>query len=278
MQTPVRVARPSTGWRFLGLSELWQYRELAFFLTWRDMKVRYSQTVIGVLWIVFQPVAMMLVLSLFLGRLAKIPSEGAPYEVFVLTGLVPWQLFTRSVFDCTNGLVAEQRLITRVYFPRVLVPISSILAATFDLAVWLILLVIFLVPFGISPSTRMLLLPTFVLLTIMTALGVGLWLSALNLEFRDIGHVVPLLTQVWMFSTPVVYPSSLVPEQWRLLFWLNPMTAAIEGIRWSLLGVTNAPTTLMLLSVGSSLAIFVSGVFWFRRRERTFVDAVGSGG
>jgi lipopolysaccharide transport system permease protein len=277
-QAPVVAIRPTKGWAFLDLRELWHYRELIYFLTTRNVKVRYKQTAIGVAWAVLQPLAMMVVFTLFFGRLAKIPSEGFPYPLFAFAGLLPWQLFSRTISDSTNSLVSDQRLITRVYFPRLIVPISATLAGLMDFAVSAVLFLVLLRIYGISPGPAVLWVPAFVLLMLLTALGVGFWLSALNVEFRDVGYVVPFLSQLWLFVTPVVYPSSLVPAAWRTLYGLNPMAGVVEGFRWALLGAGQGPSPMLAVSSLVTLGLLVSGVAWFRRRERTFADTVGSGG
>jgi lipopolysaccharide transport system permease protein len=275
---PTFVIRPTRGWRFLDLRELWAYRELVYFLTWRDIKVRYKQTAIGVAWAVLQPLAMMLVFTLFFGRLAKVPSEGVPYPLFAYAALLPWQLFSRTISESTNSLVADQRLITRVYFPRIIVPLATTLAALVDFAVSSVLLFVLMLIYGVSPTATVVWLPLFVLLMLITALGVGFWLSALNVEYRDVMYTVPFLNQFWLFVTPVVYPSSLIPEQWRILYGLNPMAGVVEGFRWALLGVGDGPSLMLTASTLIAVFLFISGIIWFRCRERTFVDAVGSGG
>ncbi len=277
-EVPVFRVRPTTGWRFLDLRELWDYRELVYFLTWRDVKVRYKQTAIGVVWAVLQPLAMMLVFTLFFGMLAKMPSEGIPYPLFAYVALLPWQVFSRTITESANSLVTDQRLITRVYFPRIIVPTAAVLAAFVDLAIASILLVPLMLFFGVVPGVEIVFLPLLVLFMLVTALGVGYWLSALNVEYRDVMYIVPFLNQIWLFITPVVYPSSMVPEQWRIIYGLNPMAGVIEGIRWAVLGVGEGPSPLIAVSAFVSVFLFVSGIIWFRRRERTFVDAVGSGG
>lgn len=275
---PVFIIRPTTGWRFLDLRELWTYRELIYFLTWRDIKVRYKQTAIGVAWAILQPLAMMVVFTLFFGRLAKVPSEGVPYPLFTYVALLPWQLFSRTISESTNSLVTDQRLITRVYFPRIIVPLSTTLAAIVDFVIAAGLLVLLMFIYGITPGAAVVWLPLFVLLMLLTALGIGFWLSALNVEYRDVMYVVPFLNQFWLFLTPVVYPSSLVPQQWRVLYGLNPMTGVVEGFRWALLGVGEGPSPMVAASTLVAISLFVSGIVWFRGRERTFVDAIGSGG
>ena len=219
--------------------------------------------------------AMMAVFTLFFGRLAQIPSEGVPYPLFVLSGLVPWQLFSRALSESSGSLVTDQRLITKVYFPRLIVPLSTVLAAIVDLLIALALLLILMPVFGVWPDARVLLLPVFVLLLVVTALGVGFWLSALNVEYRDVRYVVPFLTQFWLFVTPVIYPTSQVPEGWQFLYALNPMVAAVEGFRWSLLGIGQGPSALMAISATVALGLFLTGIVWFRRLERTFVDTMG---
>src|SRR3989338_6042995 len=228
------VIQPSRGAVSLRLfKELWDYRELGYFLVWRDIKVRYKQTVIGVGWAIFQPLAMMIVFTLFFGKLAKMPSEGVPYPLFAYAGLLPWQIFSRSITESANSLVADQRLITRVYFPRLLVPLATIAAALVDFGVAAILLVALMGFYGVTPTLSLLWLPACLGLMIATSLGMGFWLSALNLEYRDVRYVLPFLSQFWLFLTPVVYPSSMVPERWQFLYGLNPMVSVVEGFRWA---------------------------------------------
>jgi lipopolysaccharide transport system permease protein len=274
---PAFIIRPTRGWRFLDFRELWVYRELIYFLAWRDVKVRYKQTAIGVAWTVLQPLIMMLVFTLFFGKLAKIPSEGVPYPLFAYVALLPWQLFSRTIGESTNSLIRDQQLISRVYFPRIIVPVSTTLVALVDFVVASVLLVILMGIYGFTPGLTAVWLPFFVLLLLVTALGIGFWLSALNVKYRDVVYTVPFLNQIWLFLTPVVYPSSLVPDQWRVLYGLNPMVGVIEGFRWSLLGVGDGPGLMLLTSGVVAVALFLSGIIWFRRRERTFGDLVGSG-
>lgn len=277
-EVPEFMIQRTRGWRFLDLRELWSYRELIYFLTWRDIKVRYKQTAIGVVWAVLQPLAMMVVFTLFFGRLAQMPSDGIPYPLFAFAGLLPWQLFSRTLSESSNSLVTDQRLITRVYFPRIIVPLATTLAAIVDLLIASVLLIILMIFYRITPGLEMAWLPVFALLLLVTSLGVGFWLSALNVEYRDIRYIVPFLTQFWLFITPVVYPTSQIPEQWRFLYGLNPMVGVIEGFRWSLLGAGEGPSPTLLISAAVSLIVFFSGIVWFRKRERTFVDTIGSGG
>jgi lipopolysaccharide transport system permease protein len=272
------INRRTRGWRFLDLRELWTYRELVYFLTWRDVKVRYKQTAIGIAWAVLQPLAMMVVFTLLFGRLSKVPSGGVPYPLFALAALLPWQLFSRTILDSTNSLVTNQQLLARVYFPRISVPLATTLAATVDFAVAAGLLGILMAVYRVAPTPALMWLPAFVLLLLISALGVGFWLSALNVEYRDVMYVVPFLNQLWFFLTPVVYPGSLVPAQWRVLYGLNPMTGVVEGFRWAILGVGEGPSSMLGVSVLVAAALFISGIVWFRQRERTFVDAIGSGG
>lgn len=273
----VRIQR-TTGWRWLDLRELWAYRELGYFLTWRDVKVRYKQTAIGIVWVVLQPLTMMVIFTLFFGRLAEVPSDGVPYPLFAYTALLPWQLFSRVLTDCSHSLVADQRLVTRVYFPRIMVPLASGLAAVVDFAIASGLLIGLFVLYRIAPGPAVLWLPLFFLLLILTALGAGFWFSALNAEYRDVGYTMPFLTQLWLFLTPVVYPTSLVPSAWQPLYALNPMVGVVDGFRWTLLGVGEGPSPGLLVSGVVAVLFFVGGIVWFRRQERTFVDAFGSGG
>ena len=271
-----QVIEPTRGWRFLNLRELAHYRELIFFLTWRDIKVRYKQTAIGVAWAVLQPLAMMLVFTLFFGKLARIGAEvDVPYPLFAFAGLLPWQLFARTLSETTNSLVTDQRLVTKVYFPRIIVPTSYCLAAVLDFAIGAVLLMVLMVWYGVAPGWPILALPLFVCLMFVTTLGVGYWLSALNTEYRDVMYVVPFLVQFWLFLTPVVYPSSMVPQKFRWLLGLNPMSGVVEGLRWCLLGYGEAPGAMMIVSALIAVTVFVTGIVWFRWRERTFVDALG---
>lgn len=270
--------RPTRGLRWLDLRELWTYHELLYFLTWRDIKVRYKQTAIGVGWALLQPLAMMAVFTIFFGRLARLPSDNVPYPLFAYTALLPWQLFSRAVTESTHSLLIDQRLITRVYFPRLIIPCASVLAATVDFLIAAGLLIIMVVAYGFPLSAHFLWLPAFIMLMLMTALGMGFWLSALNVEYRDVMYLVPFLNQFWLFITPVAYASSLVPTQWRMLYGLNPMVGVIEGFRWAVLGAGQGPSPMLTVSTLVAIALFLSGAVWFRSRERTFIDVIGSGG
>jgi len=272
------VIKPTKGIHFFDLRELWYYRELIFFLTWRDIKVRYKQTAIGVIWVILQPLLMMAVFTLFFGKLAKIPSYDIPYPVFVFCGLLPWQLFTRTLTESTNSLVVNQRLITRIYFPRIIVPISTTLTAMVDFFIAFIFYVFLMAIFNIGFSPHIIWFPLFFILLLITALGVGFWLSALNVEFRDVMYTIPFITQFWLFITPVVYPSNMIPEHWRIIYGLNPMAGVVSGMRWSLIGVGKGPSIMLFVSIAISIVVFISGIAWFRWREKLFVDVIGSGG
>ena len=277
-ELPVFEIRPSSAWRMLDLRELWTYRELVYFLTWRDIKVRYKQTAIGIAWALLQPLAMMVVFTIFVGKLAGVAPPSVPYPVFALAALIPWQLFSRAITESTNSLVTDQRLITRVYFPRIIVPIATTLAAAVDFLVSAVLLAILMLVYRVPIHPEIVFLPAFVLLLIIAALGVGFWLSALNVEYRDVAYTMPFLNQFWFFITPVVYPITVVPENLRVLYGMNPMVGVVEGFRWAILGTENASATLIASSTAVAIVLFLTGIIWFRRRERTFVDAIGSGG
>jgi lipopolysaccharide transport system permease protein len=271
---PTLHLRPPRGWASLELRELWEYRELLYFLTWRDIKVRYKQTALGAAWAVIQPLFMMLVFSLFFGRLAKVPSDGIPYPVFTFCALLPWQLFAHSLTESSNSLVGNQNLITKVYFPRLVIPIAAVLGGLVDFCIAFVILLLLMAWFGLVPTLAVVALPGFILLAILTALGVGLWLSALNVQYRDVRYTIGFLTQFWLFATPVAYPSSLIPAQWRWLYGLNPMAGVVEGFRWALLGKTQGPGWLLLVSVLVVIILLVSGLYYFRRMEQTFADVV----
>ena len=271
---PTLKIRPPKGWASLELGELWAYRELLFFLTWRDVKVRYKQTALGAAWAIIQPVFMMIVFSLFFGRLGNIPSDGMPYPVFVYCALLPWQLFATALSESSNSLVGNQNLITKVYFPRLVVPLSAVLGGLVDFSIAFVILLGLLAYYGIVPGVAVFALPLFILLALLTAFGVGLWLSALNVRYRDVRYTLSFLTQVWLFATPVAYPSSIVPEEWRALYGLNPMAGVVEGFRWALLGKADPPGALLTVSVASVLLLLVGGLFYFRRTEQSFADLV----
>jgi lipopolysaccharide transport system permease protein len=271
---PVTEIVPSRGWVSLRLRELWEYRELLYFLTWRDIKVRYKQTVLGAAWAILQPFLNMVVFSLFIGGLAKMPSDDIPYPIFNFTGLVPWTFFAYGLAQSSNSLVGNAQLIKKVFFPRLVVPIASVLSGLVDFALAFLVLLAMMVVYGYWPTANIIWLPLLLLLTFVTALGVGLWLSALNVEYRDIRYVIPFLTQFWMFISPVVYPSSLLDEPWRTIYAVNPMVGVLEGFRWALLGKGTAPGPMIGLSVVVSIVLLVTGGFYFRRMERNFADVV----
>ncbi len=271
---PTYSIEPPKGWASIGLRELWEYRELLYFLTWRDVKVRYKQTALGAAWAVIQPFFMMVVFSLFFGKLAGIPSDGIPYPVFAFCGLLPWQLFAHSLTESSNSLVANERLITKVYFPRLVVPIAAVLGGLVDFAIAFVILLLMMIYFGIVPGWQIVTLPGFILLAVMTALSVGLWLSALNVKYRDVRYTINFMIQFWLFATPVAYPSSLIPEQWRWLYGLNPMAGVVEGFRWALLGKTDPPGALLAVSVTVVILLLVGGLYYFRRMEQEFADVV----
>jgi lipopolysaccharide transport system permease protein len=271
---PVLVLQPSSGWFRLNLGEVWDYRELLYFLMWRDIKVRYKQTALGAVWAVLQPTLTMLVFSIFFGRLAKVPSDGIPYPIFAFAALLPWQLFAFALTESSNSLVASQNLITKVYFPRLVVPMAATFAALVDFAVAFVVLLILMLFYGIHPTAAIVFLPFFLLLALATALSVGLWLSALNVKYRDVRYTIPFLTQFWLFATPVAYPSSLIPKPWRALFGLNPMAGVVEGFRWALLGKSNGTGPLLLVSIAAVLVLLITGLRYFRKMEASFADIV----
>ena len=268
----VLVLRPSTGWAPLRLRDLWEYRELLYFLTWRDIKVRYKQTALGAAWAVIQPFFTMVVFSVFFGRLAKLPSEGVPYPIFTYCALVPWTYFATALTQSSNSLVDQARLITKVYFPRLLVPAAAVVGGLVDLGISFLVLLAMLLYYGVVPGPAVLLLPLFALLAALTALATGLWLSALNVQYRDVRYTIPFLVQFWLFVTPVAYTATLVPERWRTLYALNPMTGVVEGFRWALLGRRDAPGAMLAASAASVLLLLIGGLFYFRRMERRFAD------
>ena len=267
------VIQPASGWEGLGLWELWRYRELIYFLTWRDVKVRYKQTVLGAAWAILQPVLTMLIFSIIFGELARLPSEGIPYPIFTYTALLPWQLFAFSLATSSNSLVGSQNLVSKVYFPRLVIPIASVLPALVDFALSFVVLAGMMAFYHIPLTPRVLALPLLLGLAMMTALAVGIWLSALNVEYRDVRYVVPFLTLFWQYATPVAYSSSLIPDRWRLLYGLNPMTGVVEGFRWALLGKGDV-STLLWLSAGIVVLLLVTGLTYFRRMETSFADVI----
>ena len=265
---------PSRGWVSLKLRELWAYRELLYFLIWRDVKVRYKQTALGAAWAIIQPFFTMVVFSLFFGKLAKLPSDGIPYPIFAYAALVPWTFFANGLNQSANSMVNSANLIQKVYFPRLVIPISAILAGVVDFGLAFLVLLGMMLYYGIYPTGAVVWLPLFLLLALVTALGAGLWLTALNVKYRDVRYVVPFLVQFWMFASPVAYSSKMLDEPWRTLYGLNPMVGVLDGFRWALLGIAQAPGLMLYVSAFASLAILVSGAFYFRRMEKTFADVV----
>jgi lipopolysaccharide transport system permease protein len=268
----LRITPPSRWWA-IPFGELWSYRELLYFFVWRDIKIRYKQTAIGAAWAILQPFLNMLVFSLF-GKLAHIPSDGLPYPIFYYSALLPWMYFAAALQNATNTIVENQRLITKVYFPRLALPLSAVLSGLVDFGVSFLMFLVMMIYYGIRPGAAVLWLPVFLLLAILTALGVGLWLSALNAMYRDVRYVLPFLVQFWMFASPVVYASSLVPIKWRWLYGLNPMAGVIEGFRWSLTGRGDPPGRLIYVSTGMVIVVLLSGIGYFQKMETTVADVV----
>jgi lipopolysaccharide transport system permease protein len=271
---PTLSIDPVGHWISIDFRELWHYRELLYFLIWRDVKVRYKQTVLGAAWAILQPLSLMLVFSLFFGRLAKMPSEGIPYPLFTFCALLPWQLFANSLTESSNSLVGNQHLITKIYFPRLVIPISAVLAGLVDFAIAFIILLGLMFYYGVTPGWAVITLPGFVLLTIISALGVGLWLSALNVKYRDVRYTIGFMVQFWLFATPVAYSSNLIPEKWRIVYGLNPMAGVVEGFRWALLGNARPSGQMLWVSIAVVAAVFVGGIYYFRRMEQEFADIV----
>jgi lipopolysaccharide transport system permease protein len=274
-QTAVTLIRPSRGWAALDLRDLWLYRELIYFLTWRDLKVRYKQTLLGAAWAVLQPFLTMVVFTIFFGNFAKVSSEGFPYPVFSYAALLPWGLFSKALNDASRSLVGNSHMITKIYFPRLILPLSSVLSGVVDFGIAFLFLLGMMAFYGLYPTWGILSLPLLLLLALVTALGVGLWLSALNVLYRDVGYALPFLTQLWMFISPIIYSINTVPEQWRLVYALNPMTGVVQGFRWALLGSQTEQLGLILaISSATAIVMLVSGLFYFRRMERLFADRV----
>jgi lipopolysaccharide transport system permease protein len=257
----------------LGLSELWGAKELLYFLTWRDVKVRYKQTVLGASWAILQPLLTMVVFTLFFGRLAKVPSDGLPYPIFSFAALLPWTYFAQSLAQSSNSLVGSSNLLKKIYFPRLVIPVSSVLSGLVDFATAFLVLIAMMVYYRVGVTASILMVPLFLALATITALGVGLWLSALNVKYRDVRYTIPFLTQIWLFATPVAYPSSMLHEPWRTLFGLNPMAGVVEGFRWAILG-SSPPGAMIWTSIAVSAIVLYSGLTYFRRVERSFADVV----
>ena len=271
---PTVVIEPRKSLLHLDLKAIWEYRELLFFLVWRDLKVRYRQTIIGIGWVVLQPLLTMALFTAVFGNFAKIPSDGVPYPIFTYSALLPWNLFASSLARGTESVVGNAQLISKIYFPRLLLPISGILSPTVDFAISFVIFAAMMIWFRTLPTWGVLALPFFLILALLTALAVGLWLSALNVRYRDVGHTIPFLVQLWMFASPVAYPVSLVPERWRVLYSLNPMAGVIEGFRWALLGKESPDFEVIVISSMMVTTLLISGVVFFKHTERTFADVI----
>ena len=268
------LIRPISGRVPINLRDLWEYRELLYFLTWRDIKVRYKQTALGIGWVVLQPLLLMLVFTMFFGRLVELPSDGIPYPLFTYTALLPWQLFSRALNEGSMSLIAHERVITKTYFPRILLPASAVLAGLIDFGIAFLVLIGFILFYGVHPGLAIFTLPLFVLLVVMTAFGVSLWLAAFNVLYRDVRYVLPFLTQLWMFATPIIYPVSVVPDSWRLLYSLNPMVGVVEGFRWALLGNTSGMDAMFGLSALVVASVLGGGILYFQSVQQTFADVI----
>jgi len=271
---PVTFVRPSRGWVALRVGDLWAYRDLLYFLTWRDIKVRYKQTILGAAWAIIQPFFTMVVFSVFFGRLAKMPSDAVPYPVFSYAALVPWTFFANALSNSTSSLVDSANLLRKVYFPRLVIPVSAVLAGVIDFGLAFVVLLGMILFYGITPTRAVVWLPLLLLLALVASLGAGLWLTAMNVQFRDVRYAVPFLIQAWLFATPIAYPSSLLNEPWRTLYGINPMAGVVEGFRWALLGTDTAPGPMIGVSAVVALGLLVSGAYYFRRMERSFADVV----
>lgn len=270
----VLVIQPKKGWVQVDFRELWAYRELLYFLTWRDIKVRYKQTVLGAAWAILQPFFTMVVFSLFFGKLAKIPSDNIPYPIFSYTALVPWTFFANGLSQSSSSLVASANLLKKVYFPRLVIPVSSVLSGGVDFVLAFVVLLAMMLFYGIAPTAAVVWLPLLLVLALATSLGVGMWLTAMNVRFRDVRYAVPFLVQAWMFATPIAYPSSLLSEPWRTVYGINPMVGVVEGFRWALLGTDTAPGPIILVSASVAAFLLVTGALYFRRMEKSFADVV----
>jgi lipopolysaccharide transport system permease protein len=268
------IIKPSKGWAALNLKDLWIYRELVYFMTWRDLKVRYKQTLLGASWAVLQPFLTMVVFSIFFGGLAKVPSDNVPYPIFSFTALLPWTLFSKALLDASKSLVSSSHIITKIYFPRIILPLASILAGIVDFLIAFVVLLGMMVFYKITPTMNIWTLPFFLLLALITALGVGLWLSALNVLYRDINYATHFITQFWMFITPIAYSSTMIPDKWKLVYSLNPMAGVVNGFRWALLGIGEGPGADLMVSIVVAIVLLISGLIYFKRTERLFADMV----
>ncbi len=267
--------KPTTGLAALNLKDLWQFRELVLFMIWRDIKVRYKQTLLGAAWAVIQPVMTMLVFNFLFGSVAKVPTDGIPYPIFSFTALLPWGLFTTALNAASRSLTSNHNMITKTYFPRLVLPIASVLGGLVDFAIAFVILIGMMFYYNVTPGWNALwALPVFLLLSIITALGVALWLSAINVQYRDVGYALPFITQFWLFITPVAYSSKVISDKWQLVYSLNPMAGVVNGFRWSLLNSGNSPDLSVAVSAGIALLVLVTGLIYFRNMERTFADTI----
>jgi len=271
---PTVVIRPSHGWISLQLRAVWEYRELLYFLVWRDLKVRYKQTVVGVAWVILQPLVMMTMMTIVFGKLARIEVPGLPYPIYLFSALVPWQLFSQALSVSGNCLVGNQQLLTKIYLPRLIIPIAAVLVGLVDFWFSFAVLLGLMFYYRISLHLTILVVPCLALLAVVTALAMGLWLSALNVRYRDVGHMVPLMTQMLMYASPIIYPAERVPEAWRALYCLNPLVCVLEGFRWALLGRPSPLGAQVVLSGMVTAVLLVGGLYYFRRMEKTFADIV----
>lgn len=277
---PLIILRPSRGWTALNLRDLWRYRELVYFMTWRDLKVRYKQTLLGVSWAVLDPFLTMVVFSIFFSGLAHVPTDNVPAPVFYFVGLLPWGLFAKALNNASRSLVSHQNMVTKIYFPRLILPLSSVMAGVVDFLIGCLVLVGIMAYYGLTGQMQivitpaLLTLPLFLLLTLVTALGVALWLSALYVQYRDVGYLIPFLSEFWRILSPVVYSATLIPDKWQIIYALNPMAGVLNGFRWAILGTPTGPGMDMLISTGVAVVILVTGLFYFRRMEKTFADTI----
>jgi lipopolysaccharide transport system permease protein len=268
------LIRPATRWVGINYRDLWDYRELLYFLTWRDIKVRYKQTVLGVAWVILQPLCLMILFTAFFGRMVEVPAAGIPYSVFTYAALLPWQLFSRALNDGSMSLMGQEKMITKVYFPRILVPASAVLSALLDFAITLLFCIGFVIVRGVKPSLAIVALPVFVALTVMIAFGVSLWLAALNVLYRDVRYVLPFLAQLWLFATPIIYPISVIPDRWQVLYSLNPMVGVVEGFRWCLFSTSNSVGSYVAVSFIVMALVCSTGILYFQHVQQTFADVI----
>ena len=274
IQIPLVLIQPSKGWVPLRVKELWDYRELLYFFIWRDIKVRYKQTLMGVSWAIIQPIMTMVIFSIFFGKLAGVPSDNIPYPIFSYTALVPWTFFSNGLTQGSNSLVNNADMLRKIYFPRLTLPAATVLSGLLDFFLALFVLFGMMMYYSIIPTVNIIWLPFFLVLTVITSLGVSLWLSVLNVQFRDVRYTLPFITQAWLFATPIAYPSSLLSEPWRTIYAINPMVGVVEGFRWALLGTEPAPGPMVLVSTLVAILVLIGGIYYIRRMERTFADVV----